>query len=89
MSTEPAEELPQRQRPTGERILRASAPPPPVSDAGSPFDSPEELEVQQILASRPALGLRNAQQASQAPWNTKGADGQVERAGGACGEQKA
>lgn len=84
-SSEFSEELPQRQRPTGERILRASAPPPPVADAGSPFDSPEELEVQQILASRPALGQNTAQQASQALPRVGTADGQVERAGGADG----
>lgn len=41
-SSEFSEELPQRQRPTGERILRASAPPPPVADAGSPFELDNE-----------------------------------------------
>lgn len=47
------------------------------------FNSPEELEAQQILASRTALGLSTAKQASEAPGNTKGADERPDRAGGA------
>lgn len=84
-SSEFSEELPQRQRPTGERVLRASAPPPPVADAGSPFDSPEELEVQQILASRPALGQNSPPDASEALPRVRTPDERVQRAGGADG----